>query len=153
MKLNLQKKLAAAIMRCSPKKIWCDPDSMSEIKESITKSDIKKSIGVGLIRVKPTKGVSRVRARKQKNQKKKGLRKGVGSRKGKQTARAPKKEKWMNKIRVQRDFLKELRSKEYLTPTNYRNLYLKAKGGFFRSKRHIKIYIEEHKLVEQKTDN
>jgi ribosomal protein L19E len=28
-------------------------------------------------------------------------------------------------------------------------LYMKSKGGFFRSKRHIKIYISENSLIEK----
>ena len=31
---------------------------------------------------------------------------------------------------------------------NYRILYKKAKGGFFRSVRHIKLFVEEHNLTE-----
>ena len=56
----------------------------------------------------------------------------------------------MKKIRLQRKFLKELYNKEYLNPQIYRKLYNKAKGGFFRSKRHIKLYIDDNDLVVKK---
>jgi len=78
-----------------------------------------------------------------KVQKKKGRQKGEGSRKGKKKAG---KKEWMNTIRIQRAFLKELRAKKIIDKKIYRNLYLKSKGGFFRSKNHIKLYISEHKL-------
>ena len=81
-------------------------------------------------------------------QKRKGRRKGIGSRKGKFTARLKPKKTWMSKIRVQRDFLKELKLKKLINNQNYRNLYLKAKGGFFRNKRHLKTYVNERGLIE-----
>jgi len=54
----------------------------------------------------------------------------------------------MIKIRLQRTFLKELYDKEYLTTEVYRDLYKKAKGGFFRSKRHIKLYVDDNNLAQ-----
>ena len=53
----------------------------------------------------------------------------------------------MSNIRHQRSFLKELKEKGIVTKQIFRELYLKSKGGFFRSKRHIKLYIDEHKLA------
>lgn len=150
MRLTVQRRLAADIFKRSPKKVWFDEDDLEEIKESITKADIKVMISQGAIRIKPTVGVSRGRARKIKTQKAKGLRSGHGSRKGKRTARLPKKQAWMTKIRIQRSFLKELRDKELINKSNYQMLYLRSKGGFFRSKRHIKLYIDEQKLVVSK---
>ena len=43
------------------------------------------------------------------------------------------------KIRNQRKFLKELKDKKIISKEINTNLRSKAKGGFFRSKRHIKI--------------
>ena len=42
-----------------------------------------------------------------------------------------------------RAFLKELRDKGIISKEDYRVLYAKVKGGFFRSKRHIKLYIAD----------
>ena len=149
MKLTVQKRLAASILKCSPKRIWFDQSKLEEIKESITKQDTRSLIAAGTIRMKPEAGVSRGRARHIMRQKSKGLRKGSGSRKGKKTARLSKKEGWMKKVRIQRDFLKELKAKSLLTTANFRQLYRKSKGGFFRSKRHIKLYLDEHQLVKK----
>ena len=149
MRITVQRRLAASILKCSPKRIWFDQDKLDEIKESITKQDIKSLIAAGTVRMKPEKGVSRGRARHIMRQKSKGLRKGSGSRKGKKTARLSKKEGWMKKVRIQRGFLKELKAKALLTTANFRQLYRKSKGGFFRSKRHIKLYLDEHQLVKK----
>ena len=52
-------------------------------------------------------------------------------------------------MRTQRGFLKELKEKKIVTGLIYRQLYRKSKGGFFRSKRHIKLYVEEHDLTKK----
>ncbi|MFT4305061.1 MAG: 50S ribosomal protein L19e [Candidatus Woesearchaeota archaeon] len=151
MKLKVQKRLASSILKRSKKKISIDNTKLEDVKEAITRFDIKTLINDGTIKVKPVKGPSKVRTRKLKEQKKKGRRKGQGSRKGKATARLSKKETWMIKIRNQREFLKELKDKKLIENKIYRDLYNKTKGGYFRSKRHIKLYIDEHSLVK-KTD-
>jgi large subunit ribosomal protein L19e len=149
-KLKLQKRLASDILKCSEKRIVFDKEKLEDIKEAITKLDIRSLISGGAIRVKPVKGVSKVRARKTALQKRKGKRKGAGSTKGKKTARLPKKKAWIGKIRIQRRFLKELRDKGIINRSNYHKLYQKSKGGFFRSKRHIKLYLEEHKITQER---
>lgn len=148
MQLKIQKRIAACCLKCSEKKVFLDPERSEDIKEAITKTDIRSLIGEGAIKQKPDKGVSKFRARKIKVQKRKGRRKGSGSRKGKKTARLSNKKAWMQKIRTQRMFLKELREKNIIDRKTFQMLYLKSKGGFFRSKRHIKLYIEEQKLAK-----
>jgi len=150
MKLKLQKKLAASVLKCGKKRISLDTDRLEDIKEAITKADIRSLISEGGIKKKPVKSVSKVRARKIAVQKRKGRRKGVGKRKGKKTARLSKKAAWIDRIRTQRKLLKELKIKSIITSLVYQQLYMKSKGGFFRSKRHIKLYIEEHKLAIKK---
>ena len=44
MELKAQKRIAGVILKCSPKRIRFDPDRLSDIKESITKVDIKSLI-------------------------------------------------------------------------------------------------------------
>ena len=148
-KLKLQKRLAADILKCSEKRVQFDTDRLEDIKEAITKLDIRSLISDNTIKKKPEKGISRVRARKTLVQKRKGKRKGYGSKKGRKTARLPKKTAWIKKIRIQRQFLKELRDKKLISNADYHSLYSKSKGGFFRSKRHIKLYIEEHGLIKK----
>ena len=150
MKLNVQKRIAASLLRCSPKRVILDTTRLSDIKEAITKVDINSLIKEGVIIARPIKGISRANARKRALQRSKGRQKGFGKRKGKKGARLPRKLVWMNKIRTQRGLIKELKDKEIISIKSYRELYLKVKGGYFRSKRHIKLYIDENKLVQKK---
>ena len=150
MKLATQKRLAATLLKCSSDRVVFKPEHLHDVKEAITKSDLRLLISDGVISRQPVKGVSRVRARKIREQKRKGLRRGHGSRKGTPNASTPDKEKWMNKVRKQRAFLKELKDKELVTIQIYRNLYRKSKGGFFRSKRHIKLYLDDQRLWKKK---
>lgn len=150
MRLTVQKRLASQMLKCSEKRIIFDSDRLDEIKEAITKIDIRALIKKKAITRKPMKSVSRGRARKTRVQKIKGKQKGIGSRKGKKTARTPKKREWINKIRSQKKLLRLLKDKEVIDKKTYRVLYLKSKGGFFRSRRHIKLYIKEGGLVLKK---
>ena len=145
MKLNTQKVLAAGLLKCSKKRVIFDIERLEEIKEAITKADLRGLIKDKAISSKPIKGISRGRARKRQEQRRKGRQKGHSSKKGKKTARLPKKKKWIIKIRNQRNFLKELKDKKIINKRMNSDLRSKAKGGFFRSKRHIKIFLEKIK--------
>ena len=149
MKLKTQKRLAADLLKCSKKRVSFDTERLDEIKESITKRDIVGLIKDKAIKKKQAKGISRVRANKIKTQKAKGRRKGPGSKKGKHGARLPRKQAWMNKVRLQRKFIKELKDKEIITSKSYQMLYSKTSGGFFRSRKHIKLYIKENELIKE----
>lgn len=146
---DIQKRLAGQILKCSKNKIRFDQSRLEDIKEAITKADIRSLINDKAIISKPVVGISRARANKRKVQKSKGRQKGKGSNKGKKTARLSTKEAWMQKVRAQRKFLALLKEKEHVTAKDYQNLYRKSKGGFFRSVRHIKLYIEEHGMVKK----
>lgn len=153
MDLKVQKRLTAQIMDCSPKRVIFDNDRLDDIKQAITKRDLKLLIGSGAISKKNIQGISRVRANKIATQKRKGRRSGPGTHKGKFTARYQPKMVWMNNVRVQREFLKMLLDKNIVTRLAYRELYLKSKGGFFRSRRHIKLYLEEHTALLTNKDS
>ena len=145
--LKLQKRLAGSVLRCSPKRVIFDPARLEDIKEAITKTDIRMLVGEGAISERPVTGVSRFRANKRKVQRSKGLRKGAGSRKGKATARRPGKQAWMDRVRVQRKFLKKLKITSLINNESFKELYAKSKGGYFRSIKHIKLFINEHNMV------
>lgn len=149
MELKVQKRLAGEVLGCSQKRVAFDPAKLEDIKEAITKRDIKSLVSEGIITEKQKAGVSRVRARKTLVQKRKGLQKGPGSKKGKRNARDPEKTRWIRKIRAQREFLHELKEKKLIEAKTFTSLYRKAKGGFFRSKRHIKIFVEENGLFRK----
>ncbi len=146
----IQKRLASQILKCSPKRIKFDTTKLSEIKEAITNTDVKALIKEGSIRKVTERGISHSRTRKNAEQKRKGRRKGKGSRKNKRTARLKPKRDWINRIRLQRQFIEEIKNKGLITKQIYNELYRKSKGGFFRNKRHIKLYINEQKLITKK---
>ncbi|MBN1646360.1 50S ribosomal protein L19e [Candidatus Woesearchaeota archaeon] len=143
MNLKHQKKLAGGILKVSKKKVALDPSRLEDIKEAITKTDVRSLVREGVIQVEVPSRNSRHRARKRQVQKNKGLRKGTGRRKGSYNARADSKETWMNRIRLQRDFIASLKENGSIDNTAYKDLYSKVKGGFFRSKRHIKLYVTD----------
>jgi large subunit ribosomal protein L19e len=147
MKLNVQKSLAAKLSKVGKKRIKLIPEFAEELKSAITKADIGGLISEGKIEILNKEGVSRHRARKLHIQRKKGRRKGFGSRKGTKTARTPKKREWINRIRLQRKTIKELKEKGTLKQGYYRRLYSLAKGGFFRSKKHLMLYAEKNKMI------
>jgi large subunit ribosomal protein L19e len=144
-----RKLIAARILKCSPKRVRLDPKELGEIKEALTREDLRGLIHDGIIQKMQKKGVSRSRAKVRHLKKRKGQQKGPGKRKGKATARTPKKLQWMNKIRLLRQFLRELKEKQMLDRATYRDLYRRSKGGFFRSRRHLIMYINEHKLIKK----
>ncbi|MBI4145245.1 50S ribosomal protein L19e [Candidatus Woesearchaeota archaeon] len=148
--MMLQKRLGADILKCSPQRVWLDPTKLDEIKGAITKFDVRRLIAQGIIIKEALYGGSKVRSRERQAQRSRGRRRGIGSRKGTAGARTPAKETWMARIRTQRDLIKRLRDHGTITPQTFHQVYRKAKGGFFRSTRHIKVYLEEQNLFLKK---
>ena len=148
MKLNNQKRIVADMSGVGLARVKFNTERLEDIKEAITKADLRGLINDHAIIILPKKGTSRVRARKVLKQKRKGRKTGPGSRKGKKTARLSGKRLWMNKIRIQRSFAKELRDKQLISLSTYRLVYRRIKGGYFRSKSHIKTYLTDNRLFE-----
>ena len=107
MDVSTQRRIAAAVLDCGIDRVWVDPENLERVKMAITKDDIRLLINDGIIVKKQEKGISSARKKEVQEQKRKGKRKGPGSRKGAKGARTPKKEKWMNTIRPLRTLLKE----------------------------------------------
>jgi large subunit ribosomal protein L19e len=149
MMLKTQKRLAGKILKCSPNRAWFDPDRLDEVKEAITKANVRGLISSGAIIKQPTDAQSRGRMRLSIIQKRKGRGKEPSKRKGKATARRQPKRDWMNKVRLLRTTLNEFKDKDAIAIKDYRSLYMKVKGGFFRSKRHLSMYIEEQGMLKK----
>ena len=149
MNVSNKKRIAAQILKCGETRVRFNTENLQQIKEAITKSDIRSLIKDKTIKKKKTKGTSRARARHILKQKRKGRRTGPGKKSGTHKARSPKKREWINKIRALRDLLATLKQKGIIDTKAYNALYRKSKGGFFRSRRHVKSYIEEHKLAKK----
>ncbi|MFH1649370.1 MAG: 50S ribosomal protein L19e [Candidatus Woesearchaeota archaeon] len=147
MKLTVQRRLAATLLGVSEKRVRFDQSRLNDVKEAITKTDLRGLIGEKAVTALPVKGVSRSRARKTKRQKAKGLQKSRGSRKGTDNARTNRKDTWINRLRLQRAFIRALRDNGHVSRQNARLLLNRAKGGFFRSRRHLKLYVEENNIL------
>lgn len=147
--LTLQKRLAGTVLKVGPKRVRFDPARLNDIKNAITKEDIRQLISEGVISAVPERGISRSRAKKNTVQKSKGLRKGYGKRKGRASARTPTKTTWINRVRAQRAFLKELKEKKMISSADFNEMYRKAKGGFFRSVRHVKLVVNEREMIKK----
>jgi large subunit ribosomal protein L19e len=139
--MNLQKKLAAKVLKCGMKRVWINPKN-EKVKQAITRRDIRRFIKEGEIKKIPAKKPSKKVKRKIKQQK-------TGSRKGAKGARRGKKTSWLKIIRPQRKMLKELREKKQLKPNAYRKVYKRIKSGMFRSKAHLKTYLKDKKLLKK----
>ncbi|MCD6485074.1 MAG: 50S ribosomal protein L19e [Candidatus Odinarchaeota archaeon] len=150
MSLRVQRKLAARIYNVGVERIWIDPDREDEVSLAVRREEIKKLVHDGAIRIKPIKGTSRARARILHEKKKKGRRRGHGSRKGKKTARLSRKEMWIIKVRTLRRYLRQLRDENVIDARTYRILYLKASSGVFHSLRHMKMYMEDNELIPRR---
>lgn len=147
--LKIQRRLAAQVLDCAPSNVVFEETKLKEIKEAITKVDIRALVNQGLITKKPPQNQSRSRARVIHTQKVKGKRQGQGSRKGRKTARTDTKDTWITKVRSQRELIREMKENDVISQSTFRDLYLKVKGGFFRNKRHIKLFIGEKQLLKK----
>ncbi|AEF96443.1 50S ribosomal protein L19e [Methanotorris igneus] len=147
MDVSVQRRMAADILKCGLDRVWIDPEQLDKVKAAITKDDIRALIKEGVIKKKQKKGISSARTKKLKEQKRKGRRRGPGSRRGAKGARTPKKERWINTIRPLRRLLKELRDNGTIDRRTYRRLYRMAKGGAFRSRSHMLLYMRDHDIL------
>ena len=82
-------------------------------------------------------------------QKKKGRRRGPGSRKGAKGARQGEKTEWLKKVRAQRRLIRILRDKGVIEKSVYRKVYRLIKGGMFRSKKHLLVYLKENEFLKE----
>lgn len=137
MRLRTQRRLAAEILKVGENRIWMDPSRTEEISLAISKEDIKKLIKKRFIRAKPERGTSRGRLQRRKR--------GPGSREGPSERE---KLRWMRKVRALRKMLKELRDKKVLDSSQYRKLYRMVKGGYFRDRGHLTLYLKKEGVLK-----
>ncbi|MFQ6074904.1 MAG: 50S ribosomal protein L19e [Candidatus Bathyarchaeia archaeon] len=150
MSLKSQRRLASEMLKVGKSRVWIDPERIGDVEVAITREEVRRLIHEGAIRALPKVGVSRARARLLHEKRKRGRRRGAGSRSGADTARNPQKEDWMRRIRAIRKELRELRDRRIITKSVYRRLYLLAKGGVFEDSSHLRQYIEDHRLTRRR---
>ena len=144
--LKSQRRIAAQILKVGQNRVWINPERIDDVEAAITREEIRKLIHEGVIKPLPEKGVSRARARVLKEKKRKGKRRGHGSRSGSRGARLSKKEAWMKKIRALRKKLRELKASRTITETTYRKMYKMASSGRFESVGDLERYLKAHEL-------
>ncbi len=143
MDVKFQRRIAAELLKCGENRVWIDSNALDEVKDAVTKDDVRNLIKRGLIKKRPIKGVSRARANYIKMQREKGRRKGHGSRKGGKYARYPRKLRWIKTIRPIRNTLRDLRDNGKIDKHTYRRFYLLAKGGVFKNKNHLLAHLRD----------
>lgn len=140
--LQLQKRIAASVLKVGLNKVWFDPARISEIKEAITREDVKELIKEKVIKKKPVKGIKRRAGKKRQKRKKKGRRRGPG--KKKKIVKKRKKE-YMIKIRNLRSYIKNLKLNKTISAGESKKLMRLAKAGILNSKKDIKEKITKLK--------
>ena len=146
-KLKTQRRIASNVLKVGEARIWLDPSKFKDIKEAITRADIEGLISKGIIKKKELIGQSRARARVLHEKKRRGHRKGIGSRKGEKSARMD--FEWIDKVRALRNELFKQRKQGKIDQKEFRQLYKKIKGNSFHSVNHMRNYIEGMKKVGQ----
>ena len=93
--LRNQRRMAASLLKCGIHRVWMDQDRLDEIAKAVTKDDVRILINGKAIKSRQKEGISKGRKRYIMQQKRKGRRKGHGSRKGAKFARLPRKQQWI----------------------------------------------------------
>jgi large subunit ribosomal protein L19e len=143
--LNLKSKrrLAASVLGVGVDRIVFDDEYSDLIQDAITRSTIRGLVGFGAIKVAPEKGVSRGRFRAKSRKLKRG--RGAGSTEGSATARNPRKDQWIGKVRALRWRLKVAKDRKEIPPQVYKKLYKQVKGGQVRGVKHLLDLMKEAK--------
>lgn len=152
MNTSIQRRMASKILKCGVNRVWVDPQKVKDISEAITREDVRKLIKSGMIMKAAEEAPSRMRIRLREAKKRKGRRSGHGSRKGSFESRTgnTKKSRWIKTIRPQRQMLSELKIAGAINNETYKMLYKLSKGGVFRSRKHLELYMKEHKMLDEK---
>lgn len=142
MKLKKIEAIAERLLNCGASKLWFNPKELDRIKEAMTTEDIRALIKDGIIKRKKEQLHSRGNARILQTKKRRGRKRGFGKRTGTRKARMQRKQNWMQNVRAQRKYLRELRKKDKLDRKMYSKIYNLIKGGYFKGKRYIDLYIK-----------
>jgi large subunit ribosomal protein L19e len=142
MNLKNKKELAKKVLGIGKNRIIFSPEGLAEIKEAITKEDIKSLHAEGIISIKPIKGRRKIIKRK--------TRRGYGKIKMKVKNR---KRDYVKLTRKLRAYLKDLKRRNEIDKKNYLDIRKKIKMRYFKSKSYLEDYIKNLKSDYSKTEN
>lgn len=125
--LNKRKELAAKVFGVGKGKILFNTLRLSEIKEAITKQDIRDLFADGAIMIRETRGRQKKKIRT--------TRRGPGKIKW---VIGNKKRKYVIITRKLRRYVNELRVQGKITMQQYKDLRKQIKAGTFKDKAHLK---------------
>ena len=131
MQLNKKKELAGRVFGIGKERIVFNKEGLSDIKEAITREDIRDLYKRKVIVIRAIKGRKKIARRKRRKTGK--IRKKVNTRK----------KDYATLTRKLRAFIAELKNKEIIRAEEYRNLRKEIRSKNFRSKAHIKERINQ----------
>ena len=149
MRVNTAKRIAADQFKSGISRVWIDTNSLEQVMESATRSDIKELINRHVIQVIPKKGNSTYRHKKRIVQLSKERRRGQGSVRGTKNARFPRKVRWVKTVRALRDELVKLKDQKSIDPKTYRKFYRLIKGGSIRSRAQLNSQIKSMGMMTE----
>jgi len=149
--LKTQKRIAAGVLGIGQSRVWVSPEAATDIAQAMTREDVRSMIEQGFIKEKPKKVQTRARAKKRVLLTKKRKAVGHGKRKGTTGGRKSAKVKWMAKVRSQRKFLKNLKSKKTIDVKTHRKYYRGVKGGGYANLRTLKESMKTAGVLKEET--
>ena len=131
MNLRSKKELASKTLKVGKERIVFVKERTAEIKEAITKQDLKDLTSAGAIKIKPVKGRKTNVSRKN--------RRGTGKIKLKVNKR---KQEYVIITRKLRAYVLELKKQGKLTSEEVKDIRKKIRNKIFKSKANLKTYVE-----------
>ncbi|MBI2444933.1 50S ribosomal protein L19e [Candidatus Micrarchaeota archaeon] len=142
MSMQTVRRLAARILDVGESRVRIlDTEAASK---AITADDVRGLLNEGAIGILAEKHASGANARAKAQRAKQGRRRGPGSQKGSYYAGHSRKERWMELVRAQRQYLSAVKAR--LKEGTYPKVYKMIKGSAFRSRKNLKAYLDENQL-------
>ena len=130
MKLDLKKNLAAKTLKVGRDKVQFDNTRLDEIKEAITRQDIRDLLASNAIKIKENKG--------RKTNVKRNNRRRTGKVKMKVKTR---KQDYVKMTRKLRAYIKELKKQGKMDVEEYKDKRKKIRNKIYKSKRNLKEHL------------